>query len=287
MSQVNIGAGQNINEALKNPKSERPAESMDKSGNKSENFQKLVDQAQTTANKLAAIQTHNVERPYAINEGGEKLETNPILGEESTASQKSGSATDQEKKRQQQQGGDEVEEIGATSSKKGGSKTGSLMDELSKLNTDASKTANLGRKDVQTQTKDTIDQIEKVKKQLVEAKSEIKPSYQTLLNNRLTHVDDNLKIALSKAGLEHTPAPKQAAGTSPINKFLGFLTHSQDQMERLNSAIVELNSTNNLSPANLLAIQIKVGIIQQQIELFTSLLNKALEATKTIMNVQV
>jgi hypothetical protein len=260
---------------------------MDKSGNKAENFQKFVDQAQTASNKLAAIQTHNVERPYAINEGGEKLETNPILGEESTASQKSGSATDQEKKRQQQQGGDEVEEIGATGSKKGGSKTGSLMDELSKLNTDASKTANLGRKDIQTQTKDTIDQIEKVKKQLVEAKSEIKPSYQTLLNNRLTHVDDNLKIALSKAGLEHTPAPKQAAGTSPIHRFLGFLTHSQNQMEHLNSAIVELNSTNNLSPANLLAIQIKVGIIQQQIELFTSLLNKALEATKTIMNVQV
>jgi len=44
---------------------------------------------------------------------------------------------------------------------------------------------------------------------------------------------------------------------------------------------------NQLSPATMLLIQIKVGYIQQEIELFTSMLNKALESTKTIMNVQV
>jgi hypothetical protein len=39
--------------------------------------------------------------------------------------------------------------------------------------------------------------------------------------------------------------------------------------------------------ADMLAMQIKVGYVQQEIEFFTSLLNKALESTKTIMNVQV
>lgn len=293
MSQVNIGASQNINEALKSQQSERPVESVDKSGDKAENFQRFVEQApQAAVNKLTTIQTHAVERPYAQNEGGEKLETNPILGEESTSSQKSGSATDQEKKRQQQHGDDEVEGVAATGSKKGvGSKTGSLMDELSKLNTDSSKHASLGSKDIQAQTQDTINQIEGVKKQLVEAKSEIKPSYQALLNNRLTHVDDNLKIALSKAGIEHTPAPKGTGGgkgNSPVHRFLGFLTNTQQGLEKLQATIGELNSNGKrMTPADMLAIQIKVGFIQQQIELFTSLLNKALEATKTIMNVQV
>jgi hypothetical protein len=42
-----------------------------------------------------------------------------------------------------------------------------------------------------------------------------------------------------------------------------------------------------ISPASMLAIQIKVGFISQELDFFTGILNKALESTKTIMNVQV
>jgi hypothetical protein len=37
----------------------------------------------------------------------------------------------------------------------------------------------------------------------------------------------------------------------------------------------------------MLRIQLKVGYITQEVEFFTAVLNKALESTKTIMNVQV
>ena len=53
------------------------------------------------------------------------------------------------------------------------------------------------------------------------------------------------------------------------------------------STVEQFNLTGQITPANMLAIQMKMGYVQQQIELFTSLLNKALESTKTIMNVQV
>jgi hypothetical protein len=42
-----------------------------------------------------------------------------------------------------------------------------------------------------------------------------------------------------------------------------------------------------ISPANMLRIQMKVGYIQQEVEFFTAVLNQALQATKTVFNVQV
>ena len=134
-----------------------------------------------------------------------------------------------------------------------------------------------------------IGQLENVKTQLKQAHSEIKPSYQTLLRNRLTHIDDNLKIALNKAGVEYTPPPPTTGkdNANPIQKFIGFVTNSQHQLENLTGAVEQISATGQITPANMLAIQMKMGYIQQQIELFTSLLNKALESTKTIMNVQV
>lgn len=161
---------------------------------------------------------------------------------------------------------------------------------MGKINTNVSKMSKLSPEGIKTQAKDAIDQIEKVKTQLSQAQGEIKPSYQTLLRNRLSHIDDNLRIALSKAGVEYKTPPKVAetGKTNPVQRFIGFLTNSQHQLENLQVTIENLNITGaQLSPANMLAIQMKMGYVQQQIELFTSLLNKALESTKTIMNVQV
>jgi len=142
---------------------------------------------------------------------------------------------------------------------------------------------------IKAQAKDVIAQLENVKTQLSQSQAEIKPSYQTVLRNRLTHIDDNLKIALNKAGIEYTPPPVASGGNSnnPVQKFLNFVTNSQQQLENLNVAVDGVGNNGQISPASMLAIQMKMGHIQQQIELFTSLLNKALESTKTIMNVQV
>jgi hypothetical protein len=73
-----------------------------------------------------------------------------------------------------------------------------------------------------------------------------------------------------------------------MERFLGLLTHSQAQLGNLAGDIKGITTMDKeLSPATMLLLQVKVGYIQQEIELFTSMLNKALESTKTIMNVQV
>lgn len=138
------------------------------------------------------------------------------------------------------------------------------------------------------QTKDVVTQIDALKQTLSTPDMQIKSSVKNLLRNKLSHVDDNLKVALDKAGVEYTPPDAVAADQNPIQHFLGLLTHSQYQLEHL-AGDVQLMHANRaeITPANMLLIQIKVGFIQQEMEFFTSVLTKSLESTKTIMNVQI
>lgn len=146
---------------------------------------------------------------------------------------------------------------------------------------------NASSKDLASQTQNLAENIEKVRATLV-TQPTINDAYGRLLRNRLTHIDDNVKIALSKAGVEFA-TPAQAAGTlNPVERFLGTLSHAQFQLEGLGTYLEQMsNNQEQLSPANMMSIQIKVTHIQQELEFFTNLLNKALESTKTIMNVQV
>lgn len=266
-------------------KQSNPMQEMERLSPNKEHFDSLMSSSQT-------IKSPAFERMDTKVFGAEEVqhvEKNPIFGEENVSTQKSGTATDQEgKRRQQQQETEEVEGVAAANPKQSKSKATSLMDEVSQLHKNISNISNSNPETIKGQAKDAIAQIEGIKTQLSQAKSEIKPSYQTLLRNRLTHIDDNLKIALNKVGVEYTSPQITAPGNAnPIRKFIGFLSNSQQQLANLNIAIDQFSMSGQLTPANLLTIQMKMNYVQQQIELFTSLLNKALESTKTIMNVQV
>jgi hypothetical protein len=266
-------------------KQSNPVEEMERMAPNKEHFDTLMNSSQP----VKPTSFERIDTKAFGTEEVQSIEKQPVFAEENVSAQKSGTATDQEQKRRQQQQTEEVEGVSATGSKKSvASKSSSLMDEVSKLNKNVSSISNLSPENIKAQANNVIAQLENVKTQLSQAQTEIKPSYQTLLRNRLSHIDDNLKIALNKAGVEYTPPPVSATGSAnPLQRFLGFVTNSQHQLENLNGVIDQFNVTGEITPANMLAIQMKMSYVQQQIELFTSLLNKALESTKTIMNVQV
>lgn len=274
-----IEAVKKVTEAMHDPKSraeeiEKLAENVSR-----EQFNSFLD-----ANK-SQLSLQKVDGVYVSTEGVQPVDPPPV-NSENVVVEGNGSATDQEKKRQQHASDDgKIERVGQTEAKTGPS---NLMETVKKLNTQVSKASRLSPDDLKHQAKDIIAQIDQVKAQLSNPSSEIKSSYQNVLHNRLTHIDDTLKIALSKAGVELPAQPPSTNTLNPIERFIGFLTQSQYQLEHLSQTIDQLNLTKaQLTPASMLALQIKVGYVQQQVELFTSLLNKALESTKTIMNVQV
>lgn len=165
----------------------------------------------------------------------------------------------------------------------------SLMDEVRNLNLKVDRFSKVNSKDLVAQADEAVKQIETIKNKLKTPDLDLKPATQALLQNKLSHIDENLRVALSKAGLEYTPSTHLENKTvNPVERFLGFLTNGQEQLASLGNEINQMHlNDKEISPANMLRIQMKVGYITQEIEFFTNVLNKALESTKTIMNVQV
>jgi flagellar hook-basal body complex protein FliE len=162
-----------------------------------------------------------------------------------------------------------------------------LFDEVKNINQMPKVATRSSSNELVAQAEDVIAQIDTLKTKLETPELDIKSSVQTLLRNKLNHIDENLKVALDKTGSEYAKPERSEGMSKPIDRFLGLLTHSQNQLETLASDVKAMAVNNEMSPASMLLIQIKVAKVQQEIELFTSMLNKALESTKTIMNVQV
>jgi hypothetical protein len=165
----------------------------------------------------------------------------------------------------------------------------SLMDEVRNLSNKVDSITKISPKALVAQAQEVISQIDTIKEKLATPNLEIKSSVQTLLRNKLSHIDENIKVALSRAGVEYKDVEPITRGTeNPIERFLGFLTDGQARLDALSGDIEQMHlNKDSISPAAMLAIQVKVGYVTQELEFFTSLLNKALESTKTIMNVQV
>jgi len=165
----------------------------------------------------------------------------------------------------------------------------SLMDEVRNLNQNVDRFSRISPQELVAKSDEVIKQIAVVKDKLATPGLDLKPETQTLLNNKLLHIDENLRVAMSKAGLEYNPSDHlQNKSINPIQRFLGFLTSGQSQLASLSTELTNMHLNNKeISPANMLRIQMKVGYVSQEIEFFTAVLNKALDSTKTIMNVQV
>lgn len=165
----------------------------------------------------------------------------------------------------------------------------SLIDEVAAMNKRVDEVGRIPPTQLVAQAEEVIGQMEALKQKLNAPDVSIKESMQGMLRNKLTHIDESLQVALSKAGVEYdVPKVKLAADATPIERFLGMLSDSQHQIGGLTSHLRAMSlNKEEISPATMLLMQVKVGYIQQEVELFTSLLSKALESTKTIMNVQV
>ena len=164
----------------------------------------------------------------------------------------------------------------------------SLMDEVRNLDRKVNNVHNITQDKLVAQAQDVVAKIDEIKGKLSSPDLELKSSVQTLLRNKLSHIDENLKIALQRAGVEYHAPEKVETPKNPVERFLGFLTDGQHQLNTLANDVnlMHLNRK-EISPASMLAVQIKVGFVQQELEFFAALLNKTLESTKTIMNVQV
>lgn len=164
---------------------------------------------------------------------------------------------------------------------------GGLIDEVGKLN---GKKENLEPNKVESllnESKDLSTQMEDLKSKLASITNLPEGTPQGVLKNNLIHIDENLQVSLDKSGIEATGKGKSEAA-NPLKEFANLLTSGQANLDSLTMDIQSIqSSTSKISPGTMLALQMKMGIVQTEVELFTSLLSKSLESIKTVMNVQV
>lgn len=164
----------------------------------------------------------------------------------------------------------------------------SIVDEVANVGRMADQAKYSTPKELVVKAQETIGKIDELKQKLQTPNLEIKSSIQQELRNKLSHIDDSLRVAMSRSGVEYTPPPPPNKSHTPIERFLGLLTDSQDKLQNLTNDIARMDTTGQpVNPATMIVMQMKVGMMQMEVEFFTTLLNKALESTKTIMNVQV
>lgn len=170
-----------------------------------------------------------------------------------------------------------------------------LMDLAKKTSTEVPKVAPTPS-DLQTQASRLKDRMQKLETGLKQVHNELQKTQETIpttevkkMNVFIEHVDQGLRDLTKLTKGVEVGATQEIGGTRPpLVRFLSYLTESD---KKLNSFIDELGGLKigeqKLSPDVLMAVQIKLGFISQELEFFTATLNKALESTKTVMNVQI
>ncbi|MGR3951894.1 MAG: hypothetical protein QRY74_03145 [Chlamydia sp.] len=107
------------------------------------------------------------------------------------------------------------------------------------------------------------------------------------MNRHLEHADSSLQKSIQETGRVEVGSLLNQE-KPPLERFLSFLTDGDHRVSSIIEDISKLKmKENRLSPEILLSVQMKLGFVQQELEFFTNVLNKALESTKTIMNVQI
>lgn len=168
-----------------------------------------------------------------------------------------------------------------------GSQKNSPIEEMREISNSSMKATRVTPAELIAQTQEAINRMEVVKGTLRTPDVQVKESLTPLLDSKLEHIDENLRSAMTKSGSEYVPRAI-APEVNPITRFLGFLTDGQYKLQTIAADVERMHlNKQEINPAAMIAIQIKVGLITQELEFFSGLLNKALESTKTIMNVQV
>jgi len=118
----------------------------------------------------------------------------------------------------------------------------------------------------------------------------LRQSEKQLLKDKLGNVNTSLQSVGAKLGIPPiTPTPVSAeslATKGPIAQYIGYLEDGNNQLYSIKNSLAAIQAKGEtLNPADFLLVQLKVNRAQQEIDFTSALLGKAIEATKSLMNI--
>ncbi|MEM8727949.1 MAG: hypothetical protein AAGE99_04490 [Chlamydiota bacterium] len=137
------------------------------------------------------------------------------------------------------------------------------------------------------QMNSTASVLGDLQNQLSDKNLNLRQSQKYLLRNKLANVHQNIKTVAQKTGTDTGLSVPQFNHKNPVNKFLGLLADSQNQLSNAQTKIKGFNSDGiSMNPGDLLSVQLKLAKAQQELEYCSVLLTTVVSDIKTLFNIQ-
>lgn len=137
-----------------------------------------------------------------------------------------------------------------------------------------------------SQARQAQDTLGTVEKQLNDQNLKLKRSQTHLVRQKLTDANSYIRSAGSKLGLD-LPEGKMPSGSSPITRFLAMVNEGQDQLVQVQAQLKEMAARGeSVNPGEMLSVQVKMGLAQQEISYTSTLLGKVIQSITQLMNTQ-
>ena len=136
-----------------------------------------------------------------------------------------------------------------------------------------------------SQAKGAQDTLGTVAKQLQSPNLKLKRSQTHLLRNKLTDANAHINTAAAKLGIE--PSQVKPSGGGHVEKFLSYINAGQNQFSAIQAKLQEMSASGEqLNAGDMMLLQAKMGVAQQEIEYSSTLLSKVIDSIKQIMAIQ-
>ncbi len=130
------------------------------------------------------------------------------------------------------------------------------------------------------------DSLGTLQDQLGTPNLKLKRSQAHLLRNKLSDANNYIRGAAGKLGLE-TPPLKTPSHPGVTERLMAYINDGQEKMVGVQQKLDELmGRKEQLSPGDMMMVQIKMGQAQQEIEYSSTVLSKVIDALKQVFNIQ-
>jgi hypothetical protein len=136
------------------------------------------------------------------------------------------------------------------------------------------------------QAKTTRDSLGTVEKQLSDQKLKLKRSQSHLVRQKLGDANSYLRAAGAKLGVE-SPEAKLPPTSAGVARFIAMINDGQDQLAQVQDQLKKMSAHGaQINPGEMMSVQVKMGLAQQEIEYTSTLLSKVIQSITQIINTQ-
>ena len=136
------------------------------------------------------------------------------------------------------------------------------------------------------QARTAQDTLGTVQKQLNTQGLKLRRSQTHLLKNKLTDAQGYIRQAGGKLGVD-AGQMKLPPGATSIERFIAYVNDGQDQLVQVQKRLKEMAAKGQqMNAAEMLSVQVKMNLAQQEIEYSSTLLAKVIDSIKQMMNIQ-